>query len=295
MLPFRMEIDLFINCLTITFIGIVMKKHFLLLYMITVWLHLSAQTENHFVVEGKVWHEFQKILGTEYEHTRYMTGDTIINGEEYKKVYERSTRYQNGECEFLPDKYIFAMREENGRIYVCQLGSLKRLLYDFNLKVGDSLSYMEFYKTTVTSTDSIFVNGILRKRQWVTDEYYRADEYEYFYGEEWNEEVDGARVQTASSCWVEGIGSSTGLIADYFYPLNSAPLYRFTVIKDCYEDGVCIFTEQDFSTESITSGIKFIQDSDVPQPSFYNLQGRRLSGQPQRGGVYIQNRRKILR
>ena len=64
----------------------------------------------------------------------------------------------------------------------------------------------------------------------------------------------------------------------------------------CYENGECVFTSQDFNA---TSGINDFRatsgNTNTMSSECCDLQGRRLSGQPQRGGVYIQNGKKILK
>ena len=64
--------------------------------------------------------------------------------------------------------------------------------------------------------------------------------------------------------------------------------------KACYEDGECIFTEEDFRKPSETTTVWSITTATTEDsPDIYDLQGRRLSTTPQKG-VYIQNGKKKL-
>ena len=237
--------------------GMSMKKVILLLTAVA--LATGLQGQNLLVKGGKTWHE-SRILGKFlWERTRYIAGDTVINGVSCKKLYERSTRYQiqsNGEAtlyEDYPDSFVMGLVEQDGRVGYIQYESDLQPLYDFNLEPGDSLVYMKYHTTFVNSSDSILVNGIMRKRLWVTDTYYRAEEHRQVYSEEWNPN-DGDSIKRIENCWVEGIGSATGLTEVFLWPGNQ-PIYMGNKMVDCYDDGQCIFTESDFSAEPAVTAV----------------------------------------
>ena len=61
-------------------------------------------------------------------------GDTLINGVTWKKVYNSIWGTD------LKDSYYLAIREEGKKVYAIAKGSKRpRLLYDFNLEVGDDV------------------------------------------------------------------------------------------------------------------------------------------------------------
>jgi hypothetical protein len=105
-----------------------------------------------------------------------LSGDTIINGLIHHKVNLVTGYYSpNASCYGsafgYSNKFYGAIREDSARkIYLCctSVGSKDTLLYDFNLKVGDSLkqSTVLYPGTHVSSIDSILIDGNYRK-QWI--------------------------------------------------------------------------------------------------------------------------------
>ena len=121
----------------------------------------------------------------------YFKGDTVINQNNYKKLYQNA-------CDQNMTYYIAAMREVDKKTYaVFQGESKEKLIYDFGLNKGDDF-YSELtniaYK--VQEVDSVIVNGEKRKRI----------NFEYSF-----------------DVWIEGIGS---LDNHYLpYPLNGILTY----------------------------------------------------------------------
>ena len=68
-----------------------------------------------------------------------------------------------------------------------------------------------------------------------------------------------------------------------------------TTLLSCYEDGVCIFTNDDFNAAPVVSGISETPSQTgmtTKQPtSIYDLQGRPLKQKPSKG-IYIENGKK---
>ncbi|MBK7031458.1 MAG: T9SS type A sorting domain-containing protein [Bacteroidales bacterium] len=104
------------------------------------------------------------------EFMYYINGDTTINNLEYKKLYDRhQTTYSNGPpsicgSEDYFDLFRLLLRQENKKIFVYFPVS-DILLYDFNLKIGDSLqsTYNVSRKDIVVSSiDSISVGNSYR-------------------------------------------------------------------------------------------------------------------------------------
>ena len=169
-----------------------------------------------FVEEGKVW---DKQVGRTKENSflNQIDGDTLINGETWKKVYNTAGfGYQ------ATKSYYAALREEGKKVYAIAKGSdTPRLIYDFDLKVGDELKCgvegnafgclrdrsekpdtllgFPFRKSLkVKSIDTIHVSGpYIRESYFRRFHFYLLDTY-------------GAPETQREIVWVEGIGSGAG-------------------------------------------------------------------------------------
>ena len=94
---------------------------------------------------------------------------------------------------------------------------------------------------------------------------------------------------------VEGVGrNDTGLMCGTA-GLVLAYLMDYMEFEACYENGEYIFSNRDFYVPSVTDGIKTAPTSHLTPSPLYDLQGRRVSGEPRRGGVYISGGRKIVK
>ena len=116
-----------------------------------------------------------------------MFGDTLINNVNYKKIYE------NHDFNFnitSPNTYYRgAIREFGKKIYKVNPGTISEgILYDFTLTIGDTARSIDYFgnilKKKVTGYNFIVFNGTMH-RKWIL----QGGEY-----------------------WLEGIGSSYGLI-----------------------------------------------------------------------------------
>lgn len=246
-----------------------------------------------FAQEGKTW-ESQVGLIMENVYGNSIDGDTIIGGEIWKKVYNYI-----GSPEF--NYYYAAIHDVGKKVYAIAKGSNKpRLLYDFGLKVGntvkcgvegnafcclldageqpDSLFGFEFIAyLRVERIDTIEVrNSTFRQfKLTMLDSYkepFRAEEGGGIFG---------------NIVWIEGIGSGAGPFSPWM-PLPP----KNSVLISCEIDKTCIFGFPDFyeleGTNAAGSPNCIGNDSGV----IYNLQGLRM-GQPLRG-VYIQRGKKHI-
>lgn len=213
-------------------------------------------------------------LSFESEYSRQMChvikGDTVIGNKSYKKLFEDGG-------------YVSALREEGHRVYsiasVDMYGkpnTKESLWYDFNLGLGDSV-VLESSILYVQKVDYILARGVIRKRF-----------HMYEAHKKWPEEYNFKGV------WVEGIGSSFGPTLPYGWGKDGGT----TLMDDCFEGGVVIFSKEDFERvagegeETSAPHICY----PVPSPAAntgYDLQGRRVTGTP-RPGVYIQGGRKKI-
>ena len=185
-----------------------------------------------------------------------ISGDTIINGKEWKKCY--SDEAVSGVYD-----YYGALRQDGERIYVYKNSDTReRLLYDFGVKPGDvlyrvlgsgDLDGLEFLvtddnpgsaeeadyyyrpsidKMTVKCVDTIRVNGIPLRR--------------ILFKSDWKLKSSRRLVNTTTYpdlYWLEGIGSQGGLLHPWSTrELSANPEWEFI----CQIDDRTIFEYKDF-------------------------------------------------
>lgn len=103
-------------------------------------------------------------------NTRFgLNGDTLINGKNYKKIYS----LYDSTLTNPNSTYYAAIREENKRIYTIIGSSGEQILYDFNLSLGDTITYYysilfqtpdTFYRKVTTIDSILLLDGKYRKR-----------------------------------------------------------------------------------------------------------------------------------
>lgn len=250
-----------------------MRKIFLLLIFLAIRLVTYAQTDHvyqPFLIDGKVWNTTHYSFENEYSRQmcHVIKGDTVIGNKSYKKLFEGGS-------------YVSALREEGHRVYsiasVDMYGkpnTKENLWYDFNLGVGDSM-ISESSIIYVQKVDCILARGVIRKRF-----------HMYEAHKKWPEEYN------FKGFWVEGIGSSFGPTRPYGWGKDGGT----TLMDDCFEGGVVIFSKEDFERVAWNGEESAITPpcSPVPSPtatSCYDLRGRRVIGMP-RPGIYIRDGRK---
>lgn len=217
-----------------------MKKTLALIVMqfaLIISLSLKAQTQSYeyipIVKEGlQIWTTDQK-YGQYNEQYRYerlalTEEDTIINGENYKKIYSFTER----EFDIETATFVCGIREnENKQVFVASYHNQQEfLLYDFSLTEGDSIlaesngEYDLYFN--VTDVDTIDYNGVERRK--ITLQFYNY----------------------AWVTWIEGIGNIEGLLMDwrsYTMAMDPMPNVRLR----CYEHNEeCLYSDFSFD-ESI--------------------------------------------
>lgn len=285
-----------------------MKKCLLLLLMSLPFASFAqTQQENYrpFAQEGKTW-ETREGMIMENTYGNCIDGDTLIDGESWKKVYN-----YHGFPEFNYSYYA-AIRDVGTKVYAIAKGSSRpRLLYDFGLKEGqtvrcgvegnafgclldadekpDTLLGFEFASSLrVERIDTIETRGHKFRRFTLTF----LDHFKYpLIDKRFNNE-QGILYDTGNVIWVEGIGSNVGPFFPW-WPLQ--PQHAF--VTSCYMDKTLIFGFSDFYMSSMqeNSAIQGIRTS-MPAPdggAAYDLLGRRLSSIPTKG-IYIQNGKKRI-
>lgn len=214
-----------------------MKKTFVLIVMqfaLIISLSLKAQTQSYeyipIVKEGlQIWTTDQK-YGQYNEQYRYerlalTEEDTIINGENYKKIYSFTERDFNIENA----TFVCGIREnENKQVFVAYHNRPEFMLYDFSLTEGDSILADEEYELyfNVTNVDTLVFNGVERRE--ITLQFYNY----------------------AWVTWIEGIGNIEGMLMDwrsYTMAMDPMPNVRLR----CYEHNEeCLYSDFSFN-ESI--------------------------------------------
>ena len=258
------------------------------------WAQTPQIDYRPFSEEGKTWETHVGII-LENIYGNVIDGDTLINGEVWKKVYNyvEST---------LNNNYYAAIRDEGKRVFGIAKGSNRpRLLYDFGLQKGDKvkcgvegtafgclLNNREYPDTLlgfplvayllVERTDTLEVRGKKFRRIILS----RLDAYGcYFLTGLRNDEL---KPIIGDVIWVEGIGSCAGP----FSPWVPSPIEG--TMLDCYVDDTFIFGSENFYDEKFPASVSNVYDAYYQDNIIYDLQGRRLSAPPARG-MYIQDKR----
>ena len=206
-----------------------------------------------------------------------MCGDTLINDRKYEKVYCQFGEYYGDE----EQHYYCAIREEAHQVFIIETESEEeKLLYDFRCPEEIiTLTYNDIkFARTAGYRRYRFLPGQMMYAVCI----YSGDEIDYTH---------------SPGFWVEGVGcpGSNPFAFEFSkYLFNQPKLGRYIFVRTCMKDGKYIFS-MDWMSEPIdTSSIVNISDTNnSPNNTYYDLQGRRLTGEPGKG-IYIQNGRKIM-
>lgn len=269
------------------------------------YISVHAQFENEdyfpFAQEGKTW-ETREGMIMENIYGNCIDGDTLINGENWKKVYN-----YHGFPEFNYSYYA-AIRDVGEKVYAIAKGCNKpRLLYDFSLKEGqtvrcgvegnafgclldtdekpDTLLGFEFASSLrVDRIDTIETCGRKFRRFTLTF----LDHFKYPLIDKQFKNEQGILYDTGNVIWVEGIGSNVGPFFPW-WPL----LPQHVFVMTCYVDKRLIIRSSDFYVPYETNSIGTTRHIVNENIYLYNLQGHRISSTP-KNGIYIQNRGKVI-
>ena len=221
--------------------------------------------------EGKEWwynYEPGQWLGLPQDFRLFIQGDTIVGGRTWKKLYHDHTPGA------VPE-YAKALRKEEGRVYELTDDGGSRLLLDFTLTRGNGYdadgSYKEVIATdTLISGDHAHYRLILQAFE------------------------DG--LPTKLTSWIRSVGSDYGIDADGAWSRqdimaheNATILYGspYLFIGCLKANGQLLYGKRPSTPTSVTA-----RTTTAHPATFFDLQGRRLPQQPQRG-VYIKNGRKV--
>ena len=178
---------------------------------------LKSQTILSFDFDHSVWveHYYEAFSGAGRtyleEANTYVSGDTLINDRIHFKL-KRQGRQKNGDHYLLPwvpfERNLGLIYENDGKIFFQD--TEEYLLYDFTAKVGDTIDHWFGIpeNTTIIEEDSIEMCNQLRRRlkasQFTIDEVF----------------------------FIEGVGSTSGLVPRYNYFETGAALMCFSDL-DC--------------------------------------------------------------
>ena len=224
----------------------------------------EGQDDYHpFVKEGKKWICSESVrtnetVGGVYamynqttQYTLRINGDTIIGGTTYKKVYKEGVTVDKQLLYTYPAEAIERMeknvhqedatttlypeflREADKKVYARMIRKeygidKEYVLYDFSVAAGEKVS-SEFplTNTFISSIDTIEVKGRNFRRYRLGPEDYGGYE----------------------PLWVEGVGHPGGPFLSARAMTNDDMSYK---LLSCYEDGECIFTNEDFNAQTST-------------------------------------------
>jgi hypothetical protein len=158
-----------------------------------------------FLLGAKAWTQTEFFLPDTNSYFSVSTykywfhGDTLIDGMTYKKVFQQE---YEPTADIRNAQYFASVREDtlNERIYCIQKDDgIERLLYDFSLEPGDTISVYSFWPffnaekrwVEVINVDSVKINDQYRKRISLLSEFNNED------------------------IWIEGIGSTFGLFFSF--------------------------------------------------------------------------------
>lgn len=241
-------------------------------------LCVFGQETDILVDKGKSWECLTEWPGMEAEaHVYAFSEDVTENGKTYSKL--------------LKDGSFFALlRQEGDKVFMVSddyAGGEEVLLYDFGLKVGEKFSFTgeDSENLVVINVDSIKIGDRIRRRI--------IFEWERYLPKDYDAQSLTVQDDNVFECWVEGIGSVYGPVSPMIPFIIGASYYR---TEKCLQDGSVIFTYSDFGADPYSSilNVPFVvihpQNEKEHQPTF-DLQGRRLDGQPTKG-IYIRNGKK---
>ena len=182
----------------------------------------SGQTYSPLIDTNKVWHVYEEeiyppsIITTLWK----ISGDTIWQERDYWKMYRSIDSMQL-------DWSLYGLIREDSvhKVYFKFLADTSsRLLYDFNIKVGDSIYIPDELLESpliVISIDTILLNGIFRKRYLLRR---------------------GPSEEISDDTWIEGIGSLLGIINS---PLAGA-IGKIYALLCFYEGSELVYNNPDY-------------------------------------------------
>ena len=229
-----------------------------------------------FVEEGKIWYCGE---GRSINCIFTMSGDTLINDREYKKVYCQCEDFY----EDMEQHYYCSVREKDCQVFIIEeKATEEKLMYDFSHP--EEIILLTYNDFPFARTDGERRHDFL------------PGQMEYLICRFSEGEVD---YSNDSSSWIDGVGAplSNPFAFEFSHLLFDKPKLGINnLVISCMKGDKIIFyldwMAEPIEPASIDADFQF-NDSQAA-PHLYDLQGRRLNGIPQKG-VYIQNGRKYVK
>ena len=256
-----------------------MKNVLLIIALALLGFRAAAQDYRPFVEEGKSW-RIVRISASSQSPAAYlsykMAGDTIIAGKTWKKVYEGTNL----------ERYWILVREENKCVYFCPYvgAQTDALLYDFNVKVGDSLFFYDIFEYSsqaqFEAKNPLIGPTVVNKVEELENSGHRYRQIVVDYGDRYS-------FENAKDIWTESIGSSIHPFFRHTYHNALRKGSGFFLLETFVVGDEVIYHRE-------ITGLTTPQVNPITNDAIYDLSGRRLQAIPQRG-VYIVNGKKYIR
>ncbi len=295
-----------------------MKHIYLTALFVLCAISINAQAQEYhpFVEDGKTWicydYEYENSMLRDSTTYRYecfkIEGDTIINNVKYSKLLNigwlkhrfigEKGRY---EIYFTYDTlYAGALRESERRVWFWRNGDTEeRLLYDFNMHVGDEYDVSTIqglpYRITVET------DALLYLHEQITDAFIGYPRRYWYFS------IEGGRKYNSeqwdmSPCIIEGLGCVAHPFYTEYWPKYSGDQFDTMGLHDCFP--YFDYTENNYPKESYynTTVINGPVDktgthnftSERGASVLFDLQGRELTTEPQHG-VFIKGGKKVAK
>ena len=244
------------------------------------------QDYNALLKDGRSW-VYRTIDGSaEPEMELTVKGDTVLEyrtemNDLYYCVYWKVYRTDESMYGDKNPHYYCAMHEELDGVYCLMKGDTlpntkKTIWFNVNWKYPFSINPLEenpeLMQQANSTCDSVTTCGHRYRR--FTLELYQGGK-------------PLTPVPTGRFChWTEGIGSDLGILGGFTWDV--ADHQTFMV----YDGDVCIYDHSELYP--VSEGITHQSSPNTATSSLYDLQGRRLKGEPQRG-IYIKDGKKVCR
>ena len=252
-------------------------KRFVLLFNLLFLAICSEGQElyDSFLDEEKVWTMGYKVVNPNVDVTYFeekcLKGDTIIEGICFKREWRRN--WMSGDpkpTDWVPlNKFI---GQDGRKVYKHAFSgswSLTYLIMDFSLNSGDK--FVEDYQGLALNylvkdvSDTIISNATSESRRCI---YVRCIER-----------------PSIEDTWIDGIGSlNYGIEGDL--SLNGGSIPKLMEVR---KNGTVIYSHDNSMSSIMQTKESMIQNI----PTFFDLQGRRFTQQPQ-PGIYIRDGKKVV-
>ena len=172
-----------------------MKKNFTyFLFAFFIYSSTGFSQNIDFPEDNAVWKEMQTTIAGPHEQHLVLCGDTLINGVSYSQVYALQV---DSQLQITGRYYQGGLRQEDQQVYFIYNGNANEfLLYDFSVETGEDISMLIFGTDQVSLiVDTVQVEFLAGKMRKVV----------YF-------ESQVPNCTFPAELWIEGIGSSYGLL-----------------------------------------------------------------------------------